>query len=346
MTDRLPITLAALLLGAALACSDEDAKDKDAGADAKITPDVTLPDAAPAPSEFTFFVYGDTRTYPTPFKTGIASIVSLDPKAVALFNTGDITTVGSEVQWKLHVQNLKMASKGKIRRDLTDWDPAYIRYLAAPGNHDAYDFNWHDNWQTYLPGQKGLGLNTKAGVYFSVTYEDALFVVLDSEHPSSAQTAWLKKLLEGARAKKARWRFAFFHKPVYPCNYKLPFDEGIPWVRLFEKHRFHVVFLGHAHTYERTCPMVGGTCKKGGVIYVTTGGGGAETASVDITKEAKAGADAYHCTKKGAKPGILVNALSNWHHYCHVAIDGAKMTLKAYPHDATTGPKDVMKLSR
>ncbi len=348
MNRRLTITLATLLLWAACACSNDDNDRKDSGGgapDANFTVDAPRPDAA-APKKFTFFVYGDTRTYPTPFKTVVGSMVKLDPAAVALFNTGDITTMGSEVQWKLHMKNLKQAGGGKVRADLKGWDPKYIRYLAALGNHDAYDFNWHDNWTTYLSGQKGLGVNSKAGVYFSVTYGDALFVVLDSDHPSKAQTAWLEKLLKSAEAKKAGWRFAFFHKPVYPCNYKHPFDEGVPWVRLFEKHKFHVVFLGHAHTYERTCPMVGGACKTGGVVYVTSGGGGAETTKVDVTKEAKAGADAYHCTKKGTEPGILANALSNWHHYCHITIDGAKMTLKVYPHDATTGPKDVVTLKR
>lgn len=342
------IAMTALLLWIASACNGDDAQPKkDArSVDIKVAPDASPPDTAQAPSKFNFFVFGDTRTYPTPFKTNIASMVKMDPGAIALFNTGDITTMGMEAQWKLHVQNINKASGGKVRLDLTDWDAAYIRYLAVVGNHDTIDFNWHDHWNTYLPGQKGLGQNGKGGVYYSVTYKDALFVVLDSDHPSSAQTAWLEKLLQGAEAGKARWRFAFFHKPVYPCNYKQPFAAGVPWVRLFEKHKFHLVFLGHAHTYERTCAMVAGKCKTGGVVYVTTGGGGAETVSVDITKEAKVGTDAYHCTKKGGEPGILTNALSKWHHYCRVSIDGAKLTLKAYPHDATTGPKDVMILSQ
>lgn len=308
-------------------------------------PDTVRPDARPA-NLLTFFVFGDTRTFPDPFKTNIKSMVSLDPKATALFNTGDLTTMGTDAQLKLHMANLKLASQGKVRADLTDWNPAYIRYLAAVGNHETYDFGWHDNWNKYLTGQQGLGANSNKGVYFSVTMGNALAVVLDSEHPSTAQTTWLQKLLESSAAKAATWRFVFFHSPVYPCNAKIPFSAGVPWVRLFEKHKIDIVFLGHAHTYERTCAMVGGKCKAGGVIYLTTGGGGADPYALDLTKEGKpAGVDPYHCSKKGSEPGILAAAFGHWRHYCHVAIDGKKLTLRAYPHNSTTKPRDSFTLS-
>ncbi len=44
-----------------------------------------------------------------------------------------------------------------------------------------------------------------------------------------------------------------------------------------------VVFNGHDHHYERTCPILDGTCttpQDGGVVYYVTGGGGAPLYSV------------------------------------------------------------------
>ena len=308
-------------------------------------PDTMLPDARPA-NLLTFFVFGDTRSGPDTFKTTLSSMVSLDPKATALLNTGDLTYDGAEARWQLHMANLKQAGKGIIRADLADWKQGYIRYLAAVGNHDVANNSWHDNWKKHLSGQQGLGHNSNKGVYYSVTFGNVLVVVLDSEHTSTDQTTWLQTTLESSAAKAATWRFAVFHSPVYPCNNKIPFSAGVPWVRLFEKHKVDIVFVGHAHTYERTCAMVGGACKAGGVIYLTTGGGGAGTYEVDATKEGKPGGfDPYHCSKKGSEPGILSAAVSYWHHYCHVAIDGKKLTLKAYPHDSTTKPKDSFTIS-
>ena len=209
------------------------------------------------------------------------------------------------------------------------------------GNHDIHDSSWYQNWNKYLPGQQGLGYNNTDGIYFSVTYKNTLFLVLDSEHTSSAQTSWLQQELQAAAANPAiKWRFAFFHKPVYPCNYKSPFDNGIPWVRELEKHKVDMVFLGHAHCYERTCPMVGGACQTGGVIYLTTGGGGAGTISVDTSKKATAGTDSYDCAQ------ILLSAKGNWHHYCHAAIDDNKLTFSCYGHTATTNPEDTLTITK
>jgi len=98
--------------------------------------------------------------------------------------------------------------------------------------------------------------------------------------------------------------------------------------------------------FSRSTTILSRTTWLARVIYLTTGGGGAGTYEVDATKEGKPGGlDPYHCSKKGSPPGILSAAVSYWHHYCHVAIDGKKLTLKAYPHNSTTKPKDSFTIS-
>ena len=52
----------------------------------------------------------------------------------------------------------------------------------------------------------------------------------DSENPSSAQTAWFRDQVATPEVQNATWRIALFHHPVYPCNYKSPFDEGLDWI--------------------------------------------------------------------------------------------------------------------
>jgi len=299
------------------------------------------PDAGPPPVAFSFFVVGDTRSNPSTAQLNFQSMALLDPKAVAVFNSGDITADGEDTQWQAHEQAVNLGSAGKIRLDLTSFNPSYIRYFGVLGNHDIHTSGWLANWNKYLSGQQALGHNASDGIYYSVTYGNALFLVLDSEHSASPQTTWLQQELTAAAANPAiKWRFAFFHAPPYPCNYKTPNSSAIPWVRELEKHSVDMVFLGHAHTYERTCPMVGGKCQAGGVMYITSGGGGAETVTVDPTKTATVGGDSYDCSQ------ILKVAKGDWHHYCHVKINGGTLTYACYPHTATTSPEDTLTLTK
>jgi hypothetical protein len=286
---------------------------------------------------FSFFAVGDTRSNPNIAQMNFQSMSLLDPKAIGVFNSGDLTADGKPSQWQDHVQAVNLGSGGKIRMDLSSWNSAYIRYFGIVGNHDTHESAWLTNWNTYLPGPKNLGHNSSSGIWFSVKYGSALFIVLDSENSAiSTQTTWLQQVLQSAAADPAiKWKFAFYHHPVYPCNYKSPWSKGIPWVREFEKYKVDMVFNGHAHVYERTCPMVGGKCQAGGVIYVISGGGGAGTGDVDLTKTATSGTDSYDCSQ------ILPVGKGNWHHYCHIQIDGNKLTYNCYSHNATSAPEDT-----
>ena len=306
---------------------------------------------------FTFFVAGDTRSNPDTFQQNVQSMVELDPSAIALFNGGDITSDGLPDQWDDHLRALAdgapdpdvpadrsgIVRQSIIRTDVSDWGN-YIRYIGAVGNHDTHESGWIDVWNEYLPGQAHLGHNGSSGVYFTLAYDNTLFIVLDSENPSSAQTQWLAEVLTGPQAQAATWKFAFFHHPIYPCNYKSPFDEGVEWAGLFEQHGVDIVFVAHSHTYERTCPMIAGKCAEGGVIYLNASGGGAGVRDVDTSKSDTVSSggrsDSYRCSE------ILINARGNWHHYCHVAIAEGELAVKCYPHDDPSTPWDQMKLSK
>jgi hypothetical protein len=267
----------------------------------------------------------------------------LDPSAIALFNSGDITSDGKLSQWEDQEQAIMLGSGGMIRLDLASWSSSYIRYLGVVGNHDTHESSWLSNWNTYLTGQQGLGHNGPVGIWFSVTYKNALFVVLDSEN-SGDQLAWLQQVLSSAASNPAiKWKFVFFHHPIYPCNYKSPWSKGVPWAREFEKYGVDRVFNGHAHVYQRTCPMVKGQCQSGGVIYVITGGGGAGThdmTSSELTATRDVGSDTFDCSQ------IVEAAKGNWHHYCHIQIDQNVLRYACYGHDATQHPEDTLVITK
>jgi hypothetical protein len=318
---------------------------------------VVLIPAGAGAEPFSFFVAGDTRSNPDIFQRNVESMVELDSSAIALFNSGDITSDGRESQWDDHLQALAdgapdpdvpadrsgLVRQSVVRTDVSDWGN-YIRYVGAVGNHDTHESGWIDVWNAYLPGQKDLGHNSSRGVYFTLVYHNTLFIILDSENPSSAQTEWLAEVLQGPQAQAATWKFAFFHHPIYPCNYKSPFDEGVEWAELFEQHGVDIAFVAHSHTYERTCPMIGGECADGGVVYLNSSGGGAGVRDVDDDKSDTVSSgdrsDDYRCSD------ILEKARGNWHHFCHAAIAEGELTVKCYSHDDPSSPWDQMTMSK
>lgn len=296
------------------------------------------------PEPFSFFAIGDPRSNWDVFESNARSMVQLDPDAIAVFSIGDLTPYGAASEWDEHHQALAdgapdpsvptdpsgIVRQSHFRTDVSTWGP-YSWYLGIMGNHDDGDGNWFANWNDYLVGQQGLGVNAADGIYYSLSYRNALFIALDSINDSSEQTAWLEGVLTSAEGVAATWKLAFFHSPVYPCNYKSPFDNGLDWVTLFEQHGVDIVFVADSHTYERSCPMVGGSCAPDGVIYLNTSGAGAGTRDVEATRVETLShggrTDTYDCA------AILQSYQGNWHHFSHIVIEGCTLILRAYDHD-------------
>ncbi len=86
--------------------------------------------------------------------------------------------------------------------------------------------------------------------------------------------------------------------------------------------------------------MIKGSYQKGGVVYVTAGGGGAGTVKLIKDKTATAGPDHYDCSK------ILEAGKGYWHHYCHLRIDGRKLTHACYGHTQTANPEDTLTINK
>ncbi len=149
---------------------------------------------------------------------------------------------------------------------------------------------------------------------FSFDYGNAHWMVLDSnayvELDGPRPPRWVERDL--AAAKDATWRFVACHHPPFNSSHAHFGDQRMRvLVDLFEAGKVDVVWTGHVHNYQRTFPLTfavnrgadgrpvrlvdripgrwtldtsfdGRTnTRPRGIIYVTTGGGGANLYNVE-----------------------------------------------------------------
>ncbi|HEY5958611.1 MAG TPA: metallophosphoesterase, partial [Polyangiaceae bacterium] len=260
--------------------------------------------------------------------------------------TGDFTDSATSTQWAYNTQ---------IARALFDPGATQFggnpRFLGAIGNHDILSSNWYSLWQKSLPGQLGLGHSGTDGVYFSTSYRNVLFAIMDSNMTSGnntsyadAQTGALKNALA---ASSAQFKFIFYHKPVYSCSTSHEaYAPALPWLDLAETHNVDAIFSGHTHVYARTCRMNHGACTGNatGTVQVevgTVGSPGPRTVNVSsasVTGTDALGAprtDRYNCTSN------LMASRSNTNDFCYVRVDDCKATVSCYMVGAgNTAPFD------
>jgi len=233
--------------------------------------DATCRTAAPAGTPFTFAVYGDSRSDHRPRSRHchrlVAEAMARRAPAIVL-HTGDIV-MGSDGYEEY--QNEHFGPGRKLFKNT----PCFV----AIGDHERRygHASWFHRFFSYPEPE----------TYYSFDYGDAHFTVLDCSiakdggpglGPGSAQREWLVRDLVSA---KAKWKFAFLHYPVYTSVRRGSSKARAKEMRslltpIFEQHGVDLVFNGHAHFYERTHPIRSNTVDEtDGVIYVTTGGGGA-----------------------------------------------------------------------
>jgi Icc-related predicted phosphoesterase len=102
--------------------------------------------------------------------------------------------------------------------------------------------------------------------YYVRRIGDVELIVLDSTAVTSAQTAWLRRILSRRRF---GWRVAVFHHPPYTCGGHLGSATiRRVWGPLLRRGDVRLVLSGHDHNYQRFAPVRG-------VTYLVNGGGGA-----------------------------------------------------------------------
>ena len=232
-----------------------------------------------AASGFTFIALGDSRpehssSPPTQDALDLAVEMRRHTFDLAIHsgdivNSGGICT-GDDSSWNQYIR----AYFGLYRESVGS-----IPFYPSIGNHELYGGNCGVQGYTdvyFLPGNAPVGHREE---YYSFDWGNAHFVALDTTQdysPGSAQYTWLVSDLQTSTQP---WKLLFFHHPAYSSGpHGSTSEVQIDLLPVFEAYGVDVVFNGHDHHYERTCPIRDGACttpQDGGVVYYVTGGGGA-----------------------------------------------------------------------
>jgi len=178
-----------------------------------------------------------------------------------------------------------------LRRD--DWDKFFFHMgeplarfptLPAIGNHDDQDGLGPGTYlkQFALPDIQVDGIPTERA--YSVRYANALFLSLPIGISIETLGKWMEKELSTTDAK---WKFAFYHFPVYTSSARYQNDYDLQreiWGGLFDKYRLDVMFTGHTHRYNRTKPIRDGKeveSASEGTYYVVSAPGHSQTIHIN-----------------------------------------------------------------
>ena len=169
-----------------------------------------------------------------------------------------------------------LVNRGKHREE---WDSLFGKadgvwnehpVVPALGNHEYQDGDPSLYLEHFVLPENGPDTLTPEKAY-AVRYGNALFIILDSNEPPEAQTAWLERKLKNS---DATWKFVVYHHPSYSSSPKRnnP-DIRKLWGVVFDKYGVDMVLQGHDHAYLRTNPMRGGRAAEAdeaGVVYVVS----------------------------------------------------------------------------
>ena len=245
---------------------------------------------APAQGEFRFLVFGDSG-WDGRSQRQIAALMQTERPNLVLV-TGDLGyPVGTYAYYE---SNYFDYYAGLLKS---------VPFFPCPGNHDYQG----DVLQSYLAmnvvPHEGVP-ETDRGRYYSFDWGNTHFVSLDSmaglfeaAESDGLMLDWLERDL---RATRKFWRVVFFHHPPWAAGPNendtmciLAREHIVP---ILERYGVQLVFNGHEHSYQRTEPILGGQVVRHGegIVYITTGGGGAVLYPVFASHRVAAGASLYH----------------------------------------------------
>ena len=209
--------------------------------------DVGVIDTADNSDEFTFFHFSDSqggieRQYQR-WANAVKTAYNMYPDSSFIMSTGDQVDKGTNFkQWNW----LYNTASDNIMKSVM---------MPTAGNHEKSDNAILDyNMLSNLPPQ-----NTDSGVYYSFDYNNAHFIVLNTNDLnkdgtlSAPQLAWLQY---DANQSNAQWKIVALHKSVYSDGPHADKDE-IAGLRtqlttLMPQLDIDLVLQGHEHAYFRT----------------------------------------------------------------------------------------------
>ncbi len=143
--------------------------------------------------------------------------------------------------------------------------------VPVVGNHEVTGARQNEDYLAHFNHPQN-GIDSLKGSNFSFDYNNAHFVVLNSEYDFEEQKEWLRTDLKNTNK---QWKFVAFHRGPYGSIYD---SEHIrkAWTPIFDEFEVDVVMNGHDHVYVRTWPMK--DMKKAedgkGTVYLVGGSSG------------------------------------------------------------------------
>jgi len=209
----------------------------------------------PNKDTFSFVAMGDSRSNPAIFSKILKNIEKDRPEI--MISMGDLVETGGDFkQW----DEFYFSIAGK----LIDQVPL----ISTLGDHETNG----DNGELFRHFMmKGESVDKQ---WFSFDYYNAHFISLDYRHADNKEM--IEWFVNDISKSKAKWKFVYFHRPVYNFGgHRSRWGQEI-WAELFHKYNVDIVFAGHSHIYERFFPVVNKKeVNSWPVTYITTGGSGA-----------------------------------------------------------------------
>ncbi|RJE91412.1 metallophosphoesterase family protein [Paenibacillus sp. 1011MAR3C5] len=205
-------------------------------------------------TEEDFKLWGDT------LKQAIRSV----PDAAFIVHNGDLT------------ENPKdMGAWDAFFREAAPWLSS-VPLMPVTGNHDEVDGDAEPFVSLFHVPDNGA-TDSLDGTTYYFDYDDARFIMLNTESNINGQTEWLEDVLEKNTRK---WIIVSLHRGPYGGNLNKNIGE---WVELFDRYEVDLVLQGHNHEYARSYPLRDGKIATGddshvrgraGTVYVVTNAAG------------------------------------------------------------------------
>ncbi|KAK8659321.1 hypothetical protein V6N13_029527 [Hibiscus sabdariffa] len=180
-----------------------------------------------------------------------------------------------------------------------------VPYMLASGNHER---DWPGTGSFYENNDSGgecgvlaetmffVPAENRAKYWYATDYGMFRFCIADSEHDwreGTEQYKFIEHCLASVDRQRQPWLIFLAHRVLgysSDLSYAVQGSFGEPMAKeslqkLWQKYKVDIAMYGHAHNYERTCPVYENQCTadetrffKGplkGTIHVVAGGGGA-----------------------------------------------------------------------
>lgn len=274
---------------------------------------------------FNFVAYGDTRSHGLPAAVSpvheglVAMYLQENPEFVV--HTGDMVLQGGV--WDQWVG---------FNHSIQEVWAAEIPFYGVVGNHEKYTETWYvndedfSNYTTFFDFSSVVDTPGETELMYAFTYMGIHFIFLNTEdyfddtlggtqqfNCSSEQMSWLTSYLTDIDPEE--FVVITYHRTAWSIRSNRPDRwEEAQTIRedfheLFIQYDVDLVFMGHDHYYYRTL--------RDGIYYVTTGGGGAPLAGINVTAPIWQPADVAYSE----------------YHYCNIDVNVTHVTVTAVNSD-------------